>query len=48
MSFTIANSKCDFVAHLNCAIDWRNRENINLLELNDGENEDVELDQTIK
>ncbi|KAL4600690.1 hypothetical protein ACB092_11G216500 [Castanea dentata] len=32
-------SKCDFVAHLNCAADYSNRENINL------ENEDLELDQ---
>ncbi|KAL4636811.1 hypothetical protein ACB092_03G035500 [Castanea dentata] len=39
-------SKCDFVAHLNCAIDKRNREDINLLELKDGENEDAELDQS--
>ncbi|KAL4636793.1 hypothetical protein ACB092_03G034300 [Castanea dentata] len=41
-------SKCDFVAYLNCAIDKRNREDINLLELKDGENEDVELDQSIE
>ncbi|KAF3974631.1 hypothetical protein CMV_002047 [Castanea mollissima] len=41
-------SKCDFVAHLNCAIDERNREDINLLELKDGENEDEELDQSIE
>ncbi|KAM3704705.1 hypothetical protein ACJW31_03G025700 [Castanea mollissima] len=41
-------SKCDFVAHLNCAIDERNREDINLLELKDGENEDEELDQFVE
>ncbi|KAF3969177.1 hypothetical protein CMV_007007 [Castanea mollissima] len=41
-------SKCDFVAHLNCAIDKRNREDINLLELKDGENEDEELDQSVE
>ncbi|KAL4636752.1 hypothetical protein ACB092_03G031400 [Castanea dentata] len=41
-------SKCDFVAHLNCAIDERNREDINLLELKDGENEDEELDQSVE
>ncbi|KAK7852423.1 hypothetical protein CFP56_039103 [Quercus suber] len=31
-------SKCDFVTHLNCAIDQRNKENINLLKLKDEEN----------
>ena len=41
-------SKCDFVAHLNCAIDRRNREDINLLELRDEENEDAELDQSVE
>ena len=41
-------SKCDFVAHLNCRIDQRNRENINLLELKDVENEDAELDQSVE
>ena len=41
-------SKCDFVSHLNCAIDWWNREDINLLELKGEENEDAELDQSIK
>ncbi|KAL4636754.1 hypothetical protein ACB092_03G031600 [Castanea dentata] len=41
-------SKCDFVAHLNCAIDERNREDINLLKLKDGENEDEELDQSVE
>ena len=41
-------SKCDFVVHLNCAIDRRNREDINLLELKDEENEDAELDQFVE
>ena len=41
-------SKCDFVAHLNCAIDEGNREDINLLELKDEENEDAELDQSVE
>ncbi|XP_030958473.1 uncharacterized protein LOC115980349, partial [Quercus lobata] len=40
-------SKCDFVAHLDCAADYRNRENINLQELKEGENEDPELDQSV-
>ena len=41
-------SKCDFVAHLNCPIDQRNKENINLLELKDVENEDAELNQSVE
>ena len=41
-------SKCDFIAHLNCAIDKTNREDINLLELKDRENGDEELDQSIE
>uniref|UniRef100_A0A7N2L636 DC1 domain-containing protein n=1 Tax=Quercus lobata TaxID=97700 RepID=A0A7N2L636_QUELO len=41
-------SKCNFVAYLNCAIDWRNREDINLLELKDEENEDAKLDQSVE
>ncbi|KAL4615747.1 hypothetical protein ACB092_07G149200 [Castanea dentata] len=41
-------SKCDFVAHLNCAIDETKKEDINLLELKDGENEDEELDQFVE
>ncbi|XP_065634369.1 uncharacterized protein LOC112011163 [Quercus suber] len=41
-------SRCDIVAHLNCAIDERNREHINLLELKDEENKDAELDQSIE
>ncbi|XP_030958580.1 uncharacterized protein LOC115980479 [Quercus lobata] len=41
-------SKCDFVAHLNCTLDWRNREDINLLEIKDGENEDAELNQCVE
>ncbi|KAK7850842.1 hypothetical protein CFP56_043521 [Quercus suber] len=41
-------SKCDFVAHLNCAINEGNREDINLLELEDEENEDAELDQSVE
>ncbi|KAK4595841.1 hypothetical protein RGQ29_014080 [Quercus rubra] len=36
-------SKCDFVAHLDCAADYRNRENINLEELEERENEDTEI-----
>ena len=38
-------SKCDFVAHLDCAMDFRNREDINLLEFKDEEelNEFVDL-----
>ena len=40
-------SKCDFVAHLDCAADYRNRENVNLLELKEEENEDLELDQSV-
>ncbi|XP_075658675.1 uncharacterized protein LOC142628460 [Castanea sativa] len=39
-------SKCDFVAHLDCAADYRNRENINLLKLKEEENEDSELNQS--
>ncbi|KAK7859067.1 hypothetical protein CFP56_008658 [Quercus suber] len=41
-------SKCDFVVHLNCAIDEENGEDINLLELKDGENEDAKLDQSVE
>ncbi|XP_075658613.1 uncharacterized protein LOC142628388 [Castanea sativa] len=41
-------SKCDFVAHLNCAIDTENRADINFLELKDGENKDEELDQSFE
>nr|XP_023878549.1 uncharacterized protein LOC111991006 [Quercus suber] len=41
-------SKCNFVAHLNCAIDKGSREDINLLELKDEENEDAELDQSVE
>uniref|UniRef100_A0A7N2L4F8 DC1 domain-containing protein n=1 Tax=Quercus lobata TaxID=97700 RepID=A0A7N2L4F8_QUELO len=40
-------SRCDFVAHLGCAADYRNRDNKNLLELKEGENEDSELDQSV-
>ncbi|KAK7857302.1 hypothetical protein CFP56_018524 [Quercus suber] len=40
-------SKCDFVAHLDCAVDYSNRETINLLELKKEENEDLELDQSV-
>ena len=40
-------SKCDFVAHLDCAANYRNRENVNLLELKEEENEDLELDQSV-
>ncbi|KAK7840028.1 hypothetical protein CFP56_017268 [Quercus suber] len=39
--------KCDFVAHLHCAMDRRNIEYINLSELKDDENEDLELDQFV-
>ncbi|KAK4595831.1 hypothetical protein RGQ29_014073 [Quercus rubra] len=39
-------SRCDFVAHLDCAADYRNRENINLQELKEEENEDLELNQS--
>ncbi|KAK4595627.1 hypothetical protein RGQ29_013921 [Quercus rubra] len=40
-------SKCNFVAHLDCAADYRNRDYINLLKLIDEENEDSELDQSV-
>ncbi|XP_075648601.1 uncharacterized protein LOC142619397 [Castanea sativa] len=45
-------SSCDYVAHLDCSMDERNREDINLLELTDGEsneleNEDLELDGSV-
>ncbi|KAF3944603.1 hypothetical protein CMV_028947 [Castanea mollissima] len=40
-------SRCDFVAHLDCAADYRNRDNINLQELKEEENEDPELDQSV-
>ena len=40
-------SKCDFVAHLSCAINEGNKEVINLQELKDGENKDAELDQSV-
>ena len=51
MGFTICSS-CDFVAHLDCAMDKRNREDINILKLIDGETnepkyEDSELDGSI-
>ncbi|KAF3956213.1 hypothetical protein CMV_018640 [Castanea mollissima] len=39
--------RCDFVAHIHCAMDRRNMEDINLLELKDDENEDLELDQFV-
>ena len=39
-------SRCDFVAHLNCAMDSRNKENINLKELKD-EDEVPELDEWV-
>uniref|UniRef100_A0A7N2R0Q0 Phorbol-ester/DAG-type domain-containing protein n=1 Tax=Quercus lobata TaxID=97700 RepID=A0A7N2R0Q0_QUELO len=39
-------SRCDFVTHLDCAADYRNRENKNLQELIEGENEDLELEQS--
>ena len=38
-------SKCDFVAHLNCAMAKENRKDINLRELKDGENEGQELNE---
>ncbi|XP_023922087.1 uncharacterized protein LOC112033544 [Quercus suber] len=41
-------SKCDFIAHLNCAIDRRNKEDINFLEFKDKENDDAELDQSFE
>ena len=46
-------SSCNFVAHLDCAMDKRNREDINLLKLtdvgesNELENEDLELDGSV-
>ncbi|KAL4637145.1 hypothetical protein ACB092_03G059200 [Castanea dentata] len=49
-------SRCDFAAHLHCAIDWRNMEDINLLELEEKEsaeskamleNVDSKLDQSV-
>ncbi|XP_065618450.1 uncharacterized protein LOC111995662 isoform X1 [Quercus suber] len=40
-------SRCDFVAHLDCAADYSNRENINLQELKERENEDPKLDQSV-
>ena len=40
-------SRCDFIAHLDCTVDYRYRENINLQELKEGENEDPELDQFV-
>ncbi|KAF3944604.1 hypothetical protein CMV_028948 [Castanea mollissima] len=39
-------SICDFVAHLDCAADFRNRDNRKLRELKEEENEDPELDQS--
>ena len=39
-------SEYDFVAHLDCAADYINWENKNLQELKEGENEDLELDQS--
>ncbi|XP_030958358.1 uncharacterized protein LOC115980222 [Quercus lobata] len=40
-------SRCDFIAHLDCAADYGNRDNMNLLELKELENEDSELDQSV-
>ena len=40
-------SRCDFIAHVDCAVHYRYRENINLQELKETENEDSELDQSI-
>ena len=40
-------SRCDFIAHLDCAADYRNRDNKNLKELKEWENEDLELDQSV-
>ena len=41
-------SSCDFVAHLDCATDKENREDINLLKLTDkSKNDDLELDGSI-
>ncbi|KAF3945586.1 hypothetical protein CMV_028054 [Castanea mollissima] len=49
-------SRCDFVAHLDCAMSWRNMEDINLLELKEEEsaeskamleNVDSKLDQSV-
>ena len=40
-------SKCDLIAHLDCAADYIYRENINLQELKEKENEDLELNQSI-
>uniref|UniRef100_A0A7N2LR73 Uncharacterized protein n=1 Tax=Quercus lobata TaxID=97700 RepID=A0A7N2LR73_QUELO len=39
--------RCDFVAHIDCATDYRYREYINLQELKEEENEDSELDQSV-
>uniref|UniRef100_A0A7N2R0P7 DC1 domain-containing protein n=1 Tax=Quercus lobata TaxID=97700 RepID=A0A7N2R0P7_QUELO len=36
-------SKCNFVVHLDCAVDYRYRENINLLKFKEEENEDPEI-----
>ena len=39
---------CDFVAHLDCAMDKENREDINLLKItNESKNDDLELDGSI-
>ncbi|KAK9989867.1 hypothetical protein SO802_030106 [Lithocarpus litseifolius] len=40
-------SRCNFVAHLDCAADYRYREDINLLGLKELENEDSEPDQSV-
>nr|XP_023883350.1 uncharacterized protein LOC111995663 [Quercus suber] len=40
-------SECDFIAHLDCAADYRYRENIDLLKLKEKENEDLELNQSV-
>ena len=40
-------SKCDFVAHLDCAVGYRNRKNINLQEFKEEENEDSKLYQSV-
>ncbi|XP_030971056.1 uncharacterized protein LOC115991469 isoform X2 [Quercus lobata] len=40
-------SRCDFVAHINCAADYRYREYMNLQELKELENDDKELNQSV-
>ncbi|XP_030934530.1 uncharacterized protein LOC115959981 [Quercus lobata] len=37
-------SSCDYVAHLDCAMDKRNREDINLLKLTDRESNELEIE----